>query len=40
MITAAIWSLAHPQKLKVAFVRAGGQPVTQAGFPPFMPAGT
>jgi hypothetical protein len=40
MITAAIWSLSHPQKLKVAFVRAGGQPVTQAGFPPFMPAGT
>lgn len=39
MITAAIWSLNHPQKLKVAFVRAGGQAVTQAGFPPFIPSG-
>ena len=39
MITTALWSMQHPQKLKVVFVRAGGEPVTQAGFPPFMPSG-
>jgi hypothetical protein len=39
MITAAIWTLQHPQKLMVAFVRPGGQPMTQAGFEPFVHGG-
>ncbi len=39
MITTALWAMQHPQKLKVVFVRAGGEPVTQAGFPPFLPSG-
>lgn len=30
MITTAILALNHPQKLKVCFIRAGGQPVTEA----------
>jgi hypothetical protein len=39
MITAAIYTLQHPQKLKVAFVRPGGQALTQAGFEPFIHGG-
>ena len=39
MITTALWAMQHPQKLKVVFVRAGGEPVTQAGFPPFLRPG-
>jgi hypothetical protein len=35
MISAAIFSLQHPRKLMVAFVRAGGEALAQPGMPPF-----
>jgi hypothetical protein len=38
-ITAAIYSLTTNIKPKLCFVRPGGQPLTPAGFPPFIPAG-
>jgi hypothetical protein len=38
-ITAAIYSLTANSKPKLCFVRPGGQPVTSAGFPPFVAAG-
>jgi hypothetical protein len=39
MITTAIWGLQHPTKLKVAFVRAGGPPLTEPPIPLFRPEG-
>ena len=38
-VTTAIYSLANPTKKKICFVRAGGEAVTQHGFPPFVPNG-
>lgn len=38
-VTTAVYSLANPKKQKVCFVRGGGQPWTQPGFPPFIPGG-
>ena len=38
-VTAAIYSLTTSSKPKLCFVRPGGQPLTPAGFPPFIPAG-
>ncbi len=39
MISAAIVTLNQPKKVKVVFVRGGGPPVSQSGFPPFQPDG-
>lgn len=39
MITSAILAVNEPEKRKVAFVRAGGPPLTDPGFPPFVPGG-
>jgi hypothetical protein len=38
-VTTAIYALEHPKKQKICFVRPGGQPFTQPGFPPFIPGG-
>lgn len=38
-VTSAILSLTRQTKPKVAFVRNGGPPMTDPGFPPFQPAG-
>jgi hypothetical protein len=38
-VTSAIYGLANPVKKKICFVRASGEPMTQHGFPPFIPNG-
>jgi hypothetical protein len=38
-VTTAIYSLENPKKIKVVFVRPGGQPLTSPGFPPFVAGG-
>lgn len=38
-ITTAIYTLESTKKTKVCFIRPGGQPLTSAGFPPFVPGG-
>ena len=38
-VTAAIYTLENPTKKQICFVRSGGPPVTQRGFPPFVPNG-
>lgn len=39
MITSAILAVNEPRKRKVAFIRAAGAPLTDPGFPPFIPGG-
>lgn len=38
-VTTAIFSLTQTKKPKVVFLRPGGAPLTNAGFPPFQPSG-
>ena len=38
-VTTAIFSLTQSKKPKVAFLRPGGAPLTNPGFPPFQPSG-